>query len=228
MDFVGIDKMSMLDYEEKISVVLFSRDCNFRCPFCHNGTSVLKADTFIPFEEILTFLKGRRNLVDAVVISGGEPTLMKGLKEKIIKIKELGFLIKLDTNGTHPEVIEDLLASNLIDYIAMDIKSSEKTYPLITGNQFVNMENIKKSISIIKNSSIKYEFRTTLVNEYHNLEDIKGIGELIKGSKVLYLQKFVDREGCINRSLHEVIEKDALKFKSVLLSYIDKVELRGY
>ena len=108
MEFVGIDKFSLLDYEDKVSCVLFCKPCNFRCPFCHNGTTVLEAETFIPFEDILDYLKSRKGLIDAVVVSGGEPTLMPDLKEKIIKLKELGFLVKLDTNGTNPDIVKDL------------------------------------------------------------------------------------------------------------------------
>ena len=119
MEFVGIDKFSLLDYDEKVSVVLFSPACNFRCPFCHNGESVLNSNTPILFEEILEYLKSRVGLIDAVVFTGGEPTLMPELKERIKAVKELGFLIKLDTNGTNPKVIEELLNEGLLDYIAM-------------------------------------------------------------------------------------------------------------
>lgn len=228
MDFTGIDKMSILDYEDKISCVLFAPHCNFRCPFCHNGLTVLDSEERIPFSSILAYLQKRKGMLDAVVVTGGEPTLLDDLKDKIIQIKNMGFLVKLDSNGTNPDIIKDLVKDNLIDYIAMDIKNSPEKYPLTTGVKFVDMDKIKKSIEFIKSCGIPYEFRTTLVSEYHSLEDMDKIGELVNGASQLYLQKFVDREGCIKKGLHEVPEDLANKFKDILVKYIGKVELRGY
>ena len=228
MDFVGIDKFSLLDYEDKVSCILFCKPCNFRCPFCHNGTTVLEAETTIPFDDILDYLKSRKGLIDAVVVSGGEPTLMPDLKEKIIKLKELGFLIKLDTNGTNPEVIKDLYESNLIDYVAMDIKNSFKKYSLTCGVKSVPLDKISQSILYLMNSGIDYEFRTTLIDEFHDTQDIREMAETLKGAKRLYLQKFVDRESCIQRGLHEVSKEKAESFVEILKPYIDKVSLRGY
>jgi len=228
MDFVGIDKFSLLDYDENVSVVLFAPTCNFRCPFCHNGQSVLENNLSIPFDEILEFLKTRTGLIDAVVVSGGEPTLMNDLIEKIEKIKELGFKIKLDTNGTNPEVLRELLRKNLINYVAMDIKNSEEKYAETVGVTNPLLSKIKESISIIMDSGIDYEFRTTLVAEYHSKESIEKMGELIKGAKILFLQKFVDREGVIKKGLHPIEEVWALSYKEILLGYVEQVELRGY
>jgi pyruvate formate lyase activating enzyme len=189
---------------------------------------VLEANTFIPFDDILAYLRGRTGLIDAVVVSGGEPTLMGDLKEKITKLKEMGFLIKLDTNGTNPEVIKDLYESHLIDYVAMDIKNSFEKYPLTVGMKVVDLNKIKESINYLMTSGIDYEFRTTLIEEFHNEEDIKKIGELIKGAKRLYLQKYVDRESCIEHGFHEIKEETVKKYKDILLQYVNKVELRGY
>ena len=227
MEFVGIDKFSLLDYDEKVSVVLFSPACNFRCPFCHNGDSVLNSNTPIPFDEIYEFLKSRKGLIDAVVFTGGEPTLMPELKERIKAVKELGFLIKLDTNGTNPEILEDLLNEGLIDYVAMDIKNSEKRYAETTDCPHLNIGKIKKSIGILKNFGKNYEFRTTIVKEFHDEVSIKEMGELIRGAKVLYLQKFVDREGVIRKGLHEVSLEEANHFKDILNLFVP-TELRGY
>ena len=228
MDFVGIDKFSLLDYDENVSVVLFAPTCNFRCPFCHNGQSVLENNRAIPFDEILDFLKTRTGLIDAVVVSGGEPTLMNDLVTKIEKIKELGFKIKLDTNGTNPDILRELLRKNLLNYIAMDIKNSEDKYAETVGVTNPLLSKIKESISIIMNSGIDYEFRTTLVAEYHSKESIEKMCELIKGANKLYLQKFVDREGVIKKGLHPIEEVWALSFKEILLGYVKQVELRGY
>ena len=228
MDFVGIDKFSLLDYDENVSVVIFAPTCNYRCPFCHNGDSVLGSNVAIPFEEILSFLKSRVGLIDAVVVSGGEPTLMNDLEEKIEKIKELGFKIKLDTNGTNPDFLSKLLRKNLINYVAMDIKNGQDRYAETVGVTNPLMDKIKQSISIIMDSGIDYEFRTTLVAEYHTKESIEKMGELIKGAKKLFLQKFVDREGVIKKGLHPVEEVWASSYKDILSNYVSKVELRGY
>ncbi len=227
-DFVGLDKLSLLDYQDRMSCVLFSKACNFRCPFCHNGLTVLESDETIPWNEVMDYLKLRRGMLDAVVVSGGEPTLLPGLVDKLKDIKSLGYEIKLDTNGTNPDLVEQYIKLGLIDYVAMDIKNSEEKYAITSGVKQVDMSAIKKSINLLKEAGIAYEFRTTLVDEFHKIEDMDSLGCLIKGAKVLYLQKFVDRDGCIQRGLHEVDEETANKFKEILLKYVDKVELRGY
>ena len=230
MAIVGIDKLSLLDYEDKVSVVLFSQACNLRCPFCHNGDAVLGAskEDEIDFNEILEFLKTRKGLIDAVVFSGGEPTLEPDLKVKIKAVRELGFLIKLDTNGTNPEIVENLLDEGLVDYVAMDIKNCPNLYAETCGLKFINVENIKKSISIIMSKAPDYEFRTTLVKEFHERMDYEAFLNLIKGAKRLFLQKFVDREGCIKKGLHEVSIEEANKLRDYLITGIKEVTLRGY
>ena len=230
MAIVGIDKLSLLDYEDKVSVVLFSKACNMRCPFCHNGASVLGAseEDEINFDEILEFLKSRKGLVDAVVFSGGEPTLEKDLKVKIKSVKELGFLIKLDTNGTNPKILEELLDENLLDYVAMDIKNCPSLYSETCGVPQIDLANIKKSISLIINKAKDYEFRTTLVKEFHEKMNYGDFLNLVKGTKRLFLQKFVDREGCIQKGLHEVDVVEASKLREYLAKAIPEVSLRGY
>lgn len=228
MDFVGIDKFSLLDFEDKISCVLFCKPCNYRCPFCHNGTTVLEAETTIPFEDILEYLQSRKGLIDAVVVSGGEPTLMPDLKEKITKLRELGFLIKLDTNGTNPEVVKDLYENNLIDYVAMDIKNSFVKYAMTVGVKNAFLDKISQTIKFLMTSGIDYEFRTTLIDEFHNEQDMRDIAETIKGAKRLYLQKYVDRESCIAHGFHEVSKEKAERFVEILKGSIKQVSLRGY
>ena len=230
MAIVGIDKLSLLDYEDKVSVVLFSQVCNMRCPFCHNGAAVLGAskEDELDFDEILAFLKTRTGLVDAVVFSGGEPTMLEDLKVKIKAVRDLGFLIKLDTNGTNPELLEELLDEGLLDYVAMDIKNCPNLYAETCGLKFINVDNIKKSISLIINKAPDYEFRTTLVKEFHERMDYDAFKDLIKGAKRLFLQKFVDREGCIKKGLHEVDVVEASKLRDYLSGFIPEVNLRGY
>ena len=229
MAIVGIDKLSLLDYEDKVSVVLFSKACNMRCPFCHNGDSVLNAEEELIFDDILAFLKTRKGLIDAVVFTGGEPTLEPDLEVKIKAVRDLGFDIKLDTNGTNPELLEKLLDDGVVDYVAMDIKNSPSLYAETCGVNNINIENIKKSISIIMKKAPDYEFRTTLVHEFHKGMNYDVFYELIKGAKKLYLQKFVDREGCIIKGLHDVDELEATKLRDYLLSKgLEFVSLRGY
>ena len=228
MDFVAINKLSLLDYPDKVSCILYTRGCNFICPFCHNGLTLLEnVSDFIPFEEILSFLSKRIGILDGVVIYGGEPTLMPDLKEKIKAIKELGFLVKLDTNGSNPEILEELMEDELIDYVAMDIKNSLFKYSQTAGRD-VNTDKIVKSIKILQHGHIDYEFRTTLIKEFHNELDMISMGKMLKGSPRLYLQQFKISEGVINKNLHPVDEDLANKFVKILREYIPVVELRGY
>lgn len=229
MDFVGVEKLSLVDYDHHMSAVLFFPGCNFRCPFCHNSALVIHPENnkAIPFTEILDFLKKRVGLLDAVVVTGGEPTLMKDLEDKISQIKELGYKIKLDSNGTHPEVIKKLVEQKLIDYIAMDIKSSFDTYMDIT-DVFVNLDKIRESIDYIMSCGIDYEFRTTLIAEYHTEEDIRKMAQELDGAKRMRLQLFVDSDSCIKRGLHEVDLETAKKYVEILKEHIEDVNLRGY
>ena len=228
MDFVGFDKLSLLDYEEKTACVLFSKHCNFRCPFCHNGLTVLESEETTKWEEIKSYLIKRKGLIDAVVVSGGEPTLLDDLYEKIKEIKELGYLVKLDTNGTNPEMLKKLVNDGLVDYVAMDIKNSKTKYRETVGTTKIDFEKIEESIKFLRKTPVNYEFRTTLVSEFHDEQSIKELGELIKGSKKLFLQKFVEREGCIKKGLHEVSEDLANHYLEILSTYIEEVKLRGY
>lgn len=227
MDFTGIDKFSLLDFDEMVSIVLFAPGCNFRCPFCHNIETVVDAKERIPFEQILNYLKSRSHLMDAVVISGGEPTLMDDLKDKIIKIRELGYKIKLDTNGTNPTMLKELIDNKLLDYVAMDVKNGFSKYDVTTGVKG-NFELVKKSIDLLKKNKIDYEFRTTLIEEFHDESSILEMAKTLEGAGLLYLQKYVYREGVLNKSLHSIEEAKALKYKTILNKYVNKVELRGY
>ena len=228
--FMGIEKLSLVDYEGKLACTLFTNGCNFKCPFCHNSSLVINYDNnnYIEDEEIYSYLEKRKKQIDAVVITGGEPTLMPNLIEHITKIKQLGYLVKLDTNGTNPDLIKKLLDLNLIDYIAMDIKNSYDKYDVTTGIKNISLDNIKQSINLILNCNIDYEFRTTLVKEFHNEEDIKEIALMIKGAKKYFLQCFIDKGTCIKNDLHEVSKEETLKFKQILEQTISYVSLRGY
>lgn len=230
MEFAGLQKISLVDYEGKVACTLFTAGCNFRCPFCHNSDLVIYAKNvnYIPFDEILDYLNKRKGMLDAVVITGGEPTLMPDLKEKLYEIKKLGYKIKLDTNGTNPDIIKELVDLKLIDYVAMDIKNSYEGYSKTIGLESYDSNKILESINYLLSGEVDYEFRTTLVKEFHSDEDIKNIAKMIQGAKRYYLQEFKNSGHCIDSSLHEVPLNDAMRFKSILLPYIKEVKLRGY
>lgn len=208
----GLQKFSLLDYPEHLSAIIFTQGCNFRCQFCYNpmlvwpiigkgklkiNSSAIKKDEeakkgdshLIAGETLFTFLKDRVNKLDAVVITGGEPTMHNDLPEFIKKIRDLGFKVKLDSNGTNPKMLKKLIAKKLIDYVAMDVKASLDNYEKVIGVN-TNLENIEKSIKIIKESNLPHEFRTTLVPGLVVEADIRAIGELIKGKTKWYLQNF--------------------------------------
>ena len=229
MHLKGFEKFSLLDYDNKVSAVFFFAGCNMRCPFCHNADIVLNPNSTpdLDINEAMEYLKNRKGLIDAVVVSGGEPTLLPELLSLLRDIKELGYEIKLDTNGTNPKVLKDIMDEDLVDYFAMDIKNSFKKYSLTSGKN-INIHDIQDSIHLIMSSGKDYEFRTTLVKEFHERMDYDTFLSLIKGAKRLFLQKFVDREGCIKKGLHEVSIEEAEKLRDYLAKGIPEVTLRGY
>ena len=226
----GFNKLTMVDYDGKMSATIFLGACNFRCPFCHNSSLVLDPNDAekVSFSEIYDYLKRRKGILEAVCITGGEPTLYPDLKEMIKKIKELGYLIKLDTNGTNPTIVKELYEEGLINYVAMDIKNSYTKYPITTGKKSIEKEPIEATIDFLINSGIDYEFRTTLVKELHTIDDMKEIALMIKGAKRYYLQQFIDNGGCIVSGLHKVEKDDAIIFRDELKKTLECVELRGY
>lgn len=211
----GLNKTTLLDYPGRVAATVFTGGCNFRCPFCHNGGLVLSPLTQEHYteEDILNFLKKRKNILSGVCITGGEPTIQQDLPDFIQKIKKLGLAIKLDTNGSHPHMLEELIAKKQIDYVAMDIKNALGKYAWTAGcidepscyspmeiskdtemrkqDKFLE-KSILQSVELLKNSSIPYEFRTTVVKEFHTLEDLQEICVWIAGSPAYYLQQFED------------------------------------
>lgn len=227
--FYGMEKISLLDYEGYVVCTLFTSGCNFRCPWCHNAPLALSmVDEPMNFDEILDYLSKRKGIIDGVCITGGEPTMMPSLITYIKQIKALGLLVKLDTNGTNPQVVKTLIDEHLVDYIAMDIKSSMENYPKITNTAVIQYDRIMTTIKLLEESNIPHEFRTTLIEEFHTENDIIEIGKIVKGTKIFYLQKYVERDSCISHGFHEIKKEKALEFKSLLEKYINKVELRGY
>lgn len=186
----GIEKCSFIDYPGKMTAILFTVGCNFRCHYCHNPELVDATAETIPEAEVFAFLERRRNLLDAVTVTGGEPTVHSDLIPFLRRIKELGYLLKLDSNGTNPKMLKDIIDEKLVDYIAMDIKAPLPSYEKIIVRS-VDTDALAKSIKLIMESGIEYEFRTTIEKSLTSLDDIRGIGETIRGAKKYYLQKFV-------------------------------------
>ena len=197
MQIKGFQKTTFIDYPNKVASLVFTGGCNFRCPFCHNGGLVLnpnKYPTILP-ETVYQHLEKRKGVIEGLVITGGEPTLMPGLKAFIKSVKALDIAVKLDTNGSRPELLKDLINENLVDYFAMDIKHTCDKYDLATGPSKVDMNKIKASIDMIMSSHVDYEFRTTVIKGMHSQADILGMTQLISGAKNYILQQYVKTEG---------------------------------
>ena len=224
----GIQKTSLLDYPDKISAIVFTQGCNFRCGYCHNPQLLKSENGIYDVDAFFDFLKKRQGKLDGVVVTGGEATLQPDLKLFIQKIKELGFLVKLDTNGTNPEILKELIDEKLIDYVAMDIKAPLEKYQHVTNSK-IDTSKIEESIKIIMNSDIDYEFRTTILPSQIKIEDFDSIAKLIKGAKRYYLQKFVVQSEILDPTLKEEKNYTDEEFKLIkekLRSYIKFVDMR--
>lgn len=227
MKIGGFQKTSLIDYPDKISAIVFTQGCNFRCGYCHNPELIKPEGSLIEESSILSLLESRIGKLDGVVITGGEPTLQKDLIDFIKKIKTMNYLVKLDTNGTSSEIVKNLVEENLLDYIAMDIKAPLEKYENITNNK-TNTFFIQKSIDLIINSGIDYEFRTTIVNNQLNFDDFTKISELIKGAKRYYLQKF-EATKTLDISFLEktsIQENELFRIKQMLETKIKEVYIR--
>lgn len=212
----GFDKVTLLNYPGLVACTIFTKGCNLKCPFCHNSSLISgNDDTYIDEDEIFKYLNKRKNIIEGVCISGGEPLLQKDIKEFIRKIKSLGLKVKLDTNGTNPDLILSLINDNLLDYIAMDIKNIKSKYEL-TGGAKVKIENILKSINIIENSGIDYEFRTTIIKEFHTLSDIDYISKKLDKKSKYYIQNFVKSDAVLDKNLHSFTSDELKEMKQIL------------
>jgi pyruvate formate lyase activating enzyme len=229
MDFSGWEKLSLVDYDDNITTTLFMAGCNFRCPFCHNSALVLDpaGSPHIAWDTIMDYLKKRRGVLDAVCVTGGEPTLMPDLEAKLRDIKSLGYKVKLDSNGSHPGILKKVVADGLVDYVAMDIKNCPVKYPMTVGAA-VNMDDVKESVDFLIHGKIPYEFRTTAIDEYHSMKDFELIGQWLEGAKRYYIQRYIDSENCISHGLHMLPKEKALEAKAILDKYVESVNLRGY
>jgi len=227
MKIGGLQKCSLIDYPGQISAIVFTMGCNFHCPYCHNPELVNETSPEISEEEIFNFLERRKNILDAVTITGGEPTLHEDLIPFIRKIKAMGFLVKLDSNGTHPDIIEQVQKDALVDYIAMDIKAPLSKYSATVARP-IDIENIKKSITLLIQGPVAYEFRTTVVKTLLSPDDIAQIGESIHGARTYYLQKFVPTKTLNPAFLRKTTYSDDEfeHMKTVMLEHVDECYIR--
>jgi len=200
----GLQKFSLIDYPKKVAAVIFTQGCDFRCPFCHNPDLVLaeRFSTPLSEEKVLEFLRKRQSQLSGVVVTGGEPTIHKDLSDFLRKIKSLGYDIKLDTNGNNPEALKNLIDQKLIDYIAMDVKTSLPRYDEAAGIH-VDVDKIKTSIGLIIDSGIEYHFRTTVVHKFISSKELEDIYDYLKEAKKYFLQEFVPAGELLDENLKD-------------------------
>lgn len=226
MKISGFQKLTLLDFPNKIASIIFTQGCNFNCSYCQNSDLIPLKDGYFKEEEILEYLKKRRNVLDGLVISGGEPTIQKDLIPFIKKVKELGLLVKLDTNGSNPKALEELINNNLVDYVAMDIKNTFTNYhEVIKTNP--NIENIKKSIELLKQSNILHEYRTTIVKNFHDINKILNICEYLGEKEIIYLQNFEDSECVLDKSLISFTREELMNIQKIINDKFPNVSIRG-
>ena len=225
----GFLKTTLLDYPGHLASTVFLGKCNFRCPFCHNSMLVLEPQNAeqIDFETVLSHLNKRKNILEGVCITGGEPTLNPKLTELIRAIKDVGLLVKLDTNGYRPDILEKLFDDNLIDHIAMDIKSSRNNYHIACGLNNIDIGIISKSINLIKEKSPSYEFRTTLVKGIHTDDDLLDIADWIGNVNLYFLQNYTDSENVMKRIFSAFSDEEMHHFKELIIDKVPNTKIRG-
>lgn len=224
----GFQKLTTLDFPEKLAATVFTFGCDFRCPFCHNASLVLQDDgERVSEEEILAHLEKRRGVLEGLAITGGEPLLHPDLPRFLEKVKALGFPVKLDTNGYHPDRLQAVLEAGLVDYVAMDLKNCREKYPLTCGLRELDTEKIDQSIRLLLAGKVPYEFRTTLVAELHTAEDIQKAGEWIRGAEQWFLQCFKDSGDLIDGGLHAPADDTIRQMLEIARPFVKRAEVRG-
>ena len=223
----GLQKVTLLDFPGKVSCTVFLTGCNLRCPYCHNTDLVLTKDNgkYISEKEFFEFLLSRKGKLDGVCITGGEPTLYPNLTNLIRRIREMGFLVKLDSNGTVPEILKLLLREKLLDYVAIDIKSTPTRYAETCGADVI--EQVKKSAALLKNSNIDYEFRTTVCHPFHSPDGMQEIGRWLRGAKRYFIQPFVDSGNLLGSGISAMAKPELKTLLKAVKPYIPAAELRG-
>lgn len=228
MQIHGFNKTTLLDFPGHLASTVFTGGCNMRCPYCQNADLVLNpmSQPLISEEVVFDHIKKRKGIIEGVCITGGEPTLQADLEDFIKRLKELGVMVKLDSNGYRPKVLKRLMENGLLDYVAMDIKSSLDDYHTVAGVK-LDTSLIKESIDLLKNGPIDYEFRTTVVKELHSKETFEKIGELLSGAKQYFLQGYIDSERVIERRFSSYTKEELETFVAILKKTIKNVSIRG-
>lgn len=229
MKIYGLNKTTLLDYPGRVAATIFLGGCNFRCPFCQNSSLVLSPcmQPEIPGDQVLSFLKKRRGILEGVCVTGGEPTLSPELPEFLEKIRALGYPIKLDTNGTRPDMIKYLVSQNLIQMTAVDIKACPDNYPSLCGLMHPDLDAVKETTDFLLKGTLDYEFRTTVVRELHSERDFVEIGQWIAGAKAYYLQAYRDSDEVLQPGFSSYSQEELKHFRHILKRTIPLVELRG-
>ena len=226
----GLQKLTLLDFPEKMACTVFTFGCNLRCPFCHNASLVLADradDTAISEEEFFSFLQKRRGILEGVCITGGEPTLMPDLPDFIRRIRAMGYAVKLDTNGYRPDVLKALAGEGLLDYVAMDVKNSLRLYPKTTGIPGLNTALIEESMDFLMEGHIPFEFRTTLVRGLHTPESVAEMGKRLAGNEPFFLQTFEDSGDLIGEGLSAFDRAETESLLAILRAYVPNAQIRG-
>ena len=226
MKLAGLQKTTLLDYPGKVACTVFLSGCNFRCPFCQNSEILDGGVSDISEEEFFAFLNKRKGLLDGVCVSGGEPLIHADVGEFIGKIKDLGYSVKLDTNGAFPERLKELCGEGLVDRVAMDIKNSPERYAKTAGAD-VDVGKIKESAAFLMSGAVGYEFRTTVVKQLHRAEDMLRIGQWLKGAQAYFLQNFRDSDTVLTEGLTPLSDGELEAFKRLLLPFIPNTKIRG-
>ena len=229
MRISGLQKLAMVDFPGKLAATVFTGGCNLRCPFCHNAPLVNRvAETpELSEEEVLAFLKSRKGLLDGVVLSGGEPLLQHDAADFLKKVRELGFAVKLDTNGCFPQVLADILQQELVDYVAMDIKNCREKYAQTVGIPGFDITPVEESVRLLQNSGINFEFRTTVVKIFHTAADIQAIGEWGQGAPHYFLPQFVDSGDLVGVGCEALDPLEVKAFADLMRPFFDEVGVRG-
>ena len=229
MKICGFQKMTMLDFPGKVACTVFTGGCNFRCPFCHNALLVTDIDESNTFDEdeIIAYLYKRKGIIDGVCITGGEPLMQKDIAEFLEKVKATGMPVKLDTNGSYPQKLRELVEKGLVDFVAMDIKNSKEKYPVTVGLNQYDISKVEESISFLLSDAVDYEFRTTVVKEFHTKEDIADIAKWISGAKRYFLQGFVDSGNLIGSGMTAVSPQEMVEFCKKAQDFVPNTVLRG-
>ena len=232
MKLGGLQKLTLLDFPEHVACTVFTLGCNFRCPYCHNSSLVLPGKVHeegtVEEEEFFKFLEKRKGLLDGVAITGGEPLIHADIKDFIRKIRAMGYLVKLDTNGSFPDRLKEILDEGLADYVAMDVKNYLEGYDRVCGLIEPPVDKLQRSIRIIRESGTPYEFRTTVIDELHDEESFEKIGELIEGADRYFLQRFEDSGELIEENrFHATSEEKLMKLLEIVRKKVPNAQIRG-